>query len=193
MHSQPSAWSSLARRWKLISLIAVLLGVIVLAPGVLSRQPTQESGVAQCEAAPPEATRATPVTVATPRGAATPAVTPEKSSATCVGLGTPVAREGLTVALFADDPTAGPVDITVEVMDADGRPVTDAVVTVETQHLEMNHGESVNDTVPVAPGRYLAERVSMGMGGTWQAEVLIDRPGKDQVVVPFLVLLEGPA
>ncbi len=97
------------------------------------------------------------------------------------------------MALFADDPTAGPVDITVEVMDADGRPVTDAVVTAETQHLEMNHGESVNDAVPVAPGRYLAERVSMGMGGTWQAEVLIDRPGEDQVVVPFLVLLEGPA
>ena len=99
---------------------------------------------------------------------------------------------GLSVTLRADELKAGPVDLTIEVIDAAGRPVTGATVTIESQHLEMNHGVSTDEASAVAPGCYVAERVGMGMGGTWQADVTVELSGKIAVKVAFLVELEGP-
>ena len=107
-------------------------------------------------------------------------------------LGTPVAAACLTVTLRAGEPKAGPQDLTVEVRGPDGAPVTDAGVVILTRHLEMNHGTSTNEAVATGPGVYVAKRVAMGMGGTWQAEVVITRPGYEPVVAVFVVRLEGP-
>ena len=99
---------------------------------------------------------------------------------------------GLSVTLRADELKAGPVDLTIEVVDATGRPVSGATVMIETQHLEMNHGVSTDEAIAVAPGCYVAERVGMGMGGTWQAEVTVEPPGERPVEVTFVVELSGP-
>lgn len=108
------------------------------------------------------------------------------------GVGTPLVEAGLSVTLRVDELKAGPVDLTIEVADAAGRPVSGATVTIATQHLEMNHGVSTNEAEAAAPGRYVAERVAMGMGGTWQAEVTLEQPGEAPVEVTFRVVLEGP-
>ena len=107
-------------------------------------------------------------------------------------LGTPVAAGCLTVTLRAGEPTAGPQTLTVEVRGPDGAPVADAEMNIRTRHLEMSHGTSTNEAMATSPGLYVAEQVAMGMGGTWQAEVVITRPGYEPVVATFLVRLEGP-
>jgi len=109
-----------------------------------------------------------------------------------VGLDTPVTTEDLSVMLTADGVTAGPRDLTVIVADASGAPVTDATVTVRVRSLEMDHGVSTRETAVTEPGHYLAERVPLGMGGDWAAEVTVERPGTESVVVAFVVTLDGP-
>ena len=108
------------------------------------------------------------------------------------GLDTPVEVDGLTVVLTADGTAAGPRALTVIVTDAAGEPVTDATVSISTSSLEMDHGVSTNETEMIEPGRYLADHVSMGMGGDWKAEVSIERPDAEAVVVEFVVTLDGP-
>lgn len=108
------------------------------------------------------------------------------------GLDTPVEVDGLTVVLTSDDAAAGPRDLTVIVTDATGEPVTDATVSISTSSLEMDHGVSTSETEMIEPGRYLADHVSMGMGGDWKVEVSIERPDTEAVVVAFIVTLDGP-
>jgi hypothetical protein len=108
------------------------------------------------------------------------------------GLGTPVAAGDLTVIVEADDVRAGPRALIVTVVDAGGAPVAGAVVTIRTRSLEMDHGVSFDETVEIEPGRYFAERVSLGMGGDWLAEITIARPDTEPVVVYVVITLEGP-
>ena len=100
--------------------------------------------------------------------------------------------DGLTVVLTADGAAAGPRALTVIVTHAAGEPVTDATVSIGTSSLEMDHGVSTSETEMIEPGRYLADHVSMGMGGDWKAEVSIERPDTEAVVVEFVVTLDGP-
>src|SRR5688500_18779936 len=97
--------------------------------------------------------------------------------------GTPIAAGELTVTIEADRLTAGPRELTVVIVDGAGQPVTDASVTIRTRSLEMDHGVSVDETVQTEPGRYFAERVSLGMGGDWLTEITIERSGADPVVL----------
>jgi hypothetical protein len=108
------------------------------------------------------------------------------------GLGTPVAFADLLLTLTAAQAKAGPVDLTVTLVDAAGQPVTDATVLVLNQHLEMNHGVSVTEADQTGSGRYLAKQVPMGMGGHWQVEVQVTRPGQPPVAAVFVVTLSGP-
>jgi hypothetical protein len=108
------------------------------------------------------------------------------------GPGTPVATDGLVLTLAAGQDKAGPVDLTVEIVDEAGEPVVDATVLFLTQHLEMSHGVSVDAAFHSGDGRYSANKVSMGMGGHWQVEVQATRPGQPAVVAVFVVALTGP-
>ena len=142
----------------------------------------------------------TPCPEVFPAGAGTPVAPGEAEPAppdaveTCAdaGLGTPLPTDGLVVTLEADNLTAGPRDLTVVVVDADGQPVTGATVGIRTRSLAMDHGVSIDETVETEPGRYFAERVSLGMGGDWLAEVTIERPDTEPVVLYFVLTLEGP-
>ena len=106
--------------------------------------------------------------------------------------GTPVARAGLRVTLLMESDKARPNDLTVVVVDDACRPVTGATVTIRTRSLEMDHGVRTTTAEEVGSGRYLAERVPMGMAGDWEAVVTVERPGADAAVLVFLVTLEGP-
>ena len=106
--------------------------------------------------------------------------------------GTPVAPAGLRVTLLTESEKARPNDLTVVVVDDACQPVTGATVTIRTRSLEMDHGVRTTMAAEVAPGRYLAERVPMGMAGKWEAEVTIGRARADAAVVLFVLTLEGP-
>lgn len=181
----PIAQRSLGRHRRTI--LATMLVIATLSLGALAavaRDGTPASGGTPCLLASPGAAGGTQGAAATPAANADPGDAPT--------LGTPVAASCLTVILRAGEPKAGPQDLTVEVRGPDGAPVTDAVVVIRTRHLEMDHGTSTNEAAATGPGIYIAERVSMGMGGTWQAEVEITRPGYEPVVATFILRLEGP-
>lgn len=126
---------------------------------------------------------ATPAAVGTPMAAVV---------CTETGLGTPVAVDGVQLTLTAAQDKAGPVDLTIAVVDDAGKPVVDATVLILTQHLEMNHGVSIDVAFHTGDGVYQANKVSMGMGGTWQVEVQVTRPGQPTAAAVFEVSLEGP-
>lgn len=164
----------LSGRWQALALACASFALLVLSSA-------SESRVVADDATP----------AATPCAAV---ASPEANVIACapVGLGTPVVGDGLVVTLVAGSTTAGPVDLIVEVRDAEGEPVEDATVEVRTRHLDMDHGVSTDEAVHQGNGRYLAEGVSMGMGGHWQAEVHITREGHAEVMATFLVELAGP-
>jgi len=140
------------------------------------------------------ATSPSAVQTSTPAGTpCVPIATPAPVVDACVaaGLGTPVSGDDLVVELTAASTKAGPIDLIVEIRDRAGTPVEDATVEIRTRHIEMDHGVSTDEAVHQGNGRYLAERVSMGMGGTWQAEIQIAREGRLVVVVTFVVTLSG--
>ncbi|MGH2559986.1 MAG: FixH family protein [Thermomicrobiales bacterium] len=166
----------LSGRWLLMP------GVVCVGLVLLALSPAGDNDVA-ADMASPAATPCVPV------------ATPEANVTTCapVGWGTPVAGDGLVVTLTADSTNAGPVDLILEVRDATGKPVEDAIVEVRTRHIDMDHGVSTDEAVHQGEGRYLAERVSMGMGGNWEAEIVVTREGQPDVVMTFLVKLGGPS
>jgi hypothetical protein len=139
--------------------------------------------------ATPACTRLTEKPPATPAALGTP-----MAAVVCTetGLGTPVAVDGLELTLTAAQDKAGPVDLSIAVVDAAGEPVVDAAVLILTQHLEMNHGVSIDVAFHTGDGVYRANKVSMGMGGTWQVEVQVTRPGQPPAAAVFEVTLEGP-
>ncbi|MDP9473606.1 MAG: FixH family protein [Chloroflexota bacterium] len=183
-----------------VVLLLVLLGLVLVTPGARSHQAPPERPEGACAATElgTPAGDMTPVPTAPPLSSPNPVASPADIATPCptgttvVEVGTPMVEAGLSVTLLADELQAGPVDLTIEVADAAGRPVTGAAVTIATQHLEMNHGGSTTEAEAAAPGRYVAERVAMGMGGTWQAEVIVEQPGKTPVDVTFRIVLEGP-
>jgi hypothetical protein len=97
------------------------------------------------------------------------------------------------VTLVAETTQAAPNTLTVLIADEGGDPVAGATVTIENHHLDMDHGTSTRRAEAVAPGRYVAERVPMGMGGRWEVKVIVARPEQPSLAIVFLVRLEGPA
>ena len=105
--------------------------------------------------------------------------------------GTPVAAGGLTVTLSLSSDRAAPQEIVVTIIDAAGKPVDDAMVTLVNRHLEMDHGDFVRQLVHDRDGRYLGKQVGMGMGGRWQTEIQVARPGQEVVTFVFEERLKG--
>jgi len=105
--------------------------------------------------------------------------------------GTPVAAGGLTVTLALSSDRAAPQEIVVTITEASGKPVDDAKVTLVNRHLEMDHGDFVRELEHDRDGRYLGKKVGMGMGGRWQTEIQVSRPGKETVTFIFEERLKG--
>jgi hypothetical protein len=164
------------RRLLIASFIVLIAGLLLATPSTMSVRSWLQAVATPCAAMED----------------ATPAPTGEPN---CSGVpGTPVARDGLTVTLISAKSVAGPNALSIIVVDEAGEPVTDATVTVNTRSLVMDHG--VSTAVAVAgdePGRYEVERVAMGMGGDWEAEVIVERPGEEPVSFLFVITMEGPS
>jgi hypothetical protein len=186
----PSLKPSLLLRWALpralflASAVMVLLFGALVGPSAAQRQAGVDG--TPCSDATPAA--------ATPRAelAATPSVTAAATLCAVPRPGTPTSAGDLTVTLGADDFTAGPRVLILDVVDVEQRPVRGASVMVRTRSLEMDHGVSVYEAVETRPGHYQAERTSLGMGGDWFVEVTIERSGHAPVVLAFVLTLEGP-
>jgi hypothetical protein len=162
-----------------------LLVVALLGLALASSARAQENAVPLCPRMTDEtAMAATPIPAGTPTAI---------SLCTPAGLGTPVAVGEETITVTASSEDAGPVGLTITLADAEGEPIDDASVTILSQHLEMNHGVSVRPAVMTARGVYKAEEVPMGMGGSWQVEIQIARPGTPVIAAVFTIDLKGPA
>jgi hypothetical protein len=88
------------------------------------------------------------------------------------------------------EPSASPVSIgqmhawIIQVESADGRPVTDASVSIDGGMPQHGHGLPTQPrmTKVLAAGRYLIEGVKFNMGGWWTLKFEISAPaGKDTV------------
>lgn len=120
-------------------------------------------------------------------GASTPVASPAPA-----GLATPIVTHCLSVTLTIDQAEAGPRVLTLTIKDDHGKPVTGATITLQTHSLEMNHGISSYTAAMTKPGVYVVRDVSLGMGGRWQADVLIGLPGSGRITVTFIFSLNGP-
>jgi len=146
----------------------------------------------------------TPCATGTPGATPSPATpgpaTPESGTPTAVtcdpitvdsGFGTPAAAGGMTVTLTADQTSAGPRALTATLADASGAPITDATVQFSAQSLDMDMGIAQASATMTAPGQY-SGTVNMGMGGNWQVDVGVTRPGQPTVIIRYAVSLTGP-
>lgn len=177
-------WPSGLRRF-VLGLPCVLLVALAVMSFPASPGATGQAGTpapTPCAAASPRAVAGTPASAATPASGGTEEVM-------LATFGTPVVASCLTVTLTAESSRAGPGTLTVEVLDADGTLVEDADVVILTRHIEMDHGTSTTEAVPSGPGTWLAENVPLGMGGKWEAQVVITRPGAEPVAVTFALNL----
>jgi hypothetical protein len=103
------------------------------------------------------------------------------------GLATPVGDGELTVTLNAAGLAVGPNALEVVVTDSDGAPVADAAVTVESEAVDMDMGQSVVSATAVEPGRYVAEGVVLSMVGEWRVIVTVERPDREPIAIPFQI------
>jgi len=170
-------------------LIILLVGAWFLVPGYTritlgaDGTPTSEPTTLCPRITDSDADETPPATVGTPS---------TLTICTAAELATPLTVGGLSITVTAAQDKAGPVDLTITVTNARGEPIEDATVTVLSQHLEMNHGVSVDEAFHTGDGVYQANKVSMGMGGDWQVEVQIERPNRPVIAGIFVITLSGP-
>lgn len=170
------------------AILPVLLIALTLTVSQAPARPLGQAGTpaaAPCATASPQAVDGTPERATPPASGGVDVAAPPT-------LGTPVTVSCLTVTLRAESTRAGPGTLTVEVLDAGGIPVEEADVVIYTRHIGMDHGTSTSDAVASGPGTWVAENVSLGMGGEWEAQVVITRPGFEDVAVIFVIDLVGP-
>jgi hypothetical protein len=175
-------------RQSVLGISCALIVALVIMGFLGSAGATGQAGTpvaTPCAVASPRAIGGTPARVATPASGVA-------DGAALATFGTPVTTNCLTVTLTAENSKAGSGTLTVEVLNADGTPVEDADVVILTRHIEMDHGISTTDAVASGPGTWVAERVPLGMGGSWEAQVVITQPGAEPVAVTFAIELEGP-
>jgi hypothetical protein len=89
----------------------------------------------------------------------------------------------LFVWLFSDPnpPVRGDNTFEVLVTDANGQPITNAVITFDINMTNMNHGKNVVSASPLDEGRYTGV-VHFFMAGPWRIIVGIDRAGQTNAV-----------
>jgi hypothetical protein len=169
-------------------------GALVFAAGVgilsMSRIPAADTLTAPVIAYAEPASEAAPATAASPESmemehhhqamaAATPRSLP--------GPGTPAAGDGLTVTIAAAPEQAGPVEVVAEIADEAGNPLSEARVVVLSDMPAMEMGRVETPAEEIAPGRYVATFVPLGMAGEWQVTVRVSPRGEPTKSFPFTV------
>lgn len=121
-------WTSLA----FVSIVLVMLAAMTLLAPLRSLGHDATPAPVSCGVASP----------ITRSGAAPGTATPMVPETDAALVGTPVVTSCLRVILQADSTDAGPVTLTVAVVDLTGAPVSDAQVTIESRHTTMDHSRS---------------------------------------------------
>ncbi len=100
-------------------------------------------------------------------------------------LGVATLDDGAVVSLTTEEPlTTGTHPLALDIVDAFGRPVRDASVSVD---FDMTMMCMAKDVVPVSPtgaGRY-GLQFNFPMAGPWKLTALIDRPGHSRATTAF--------
>ncbi|MBX3072249.1 MAG: hypothetical protein KF883_17225 [Thermomicrobiales bacterium] len=100
---------------------------------------------------------------------------------------------GGTIQVTTSTNTAGPVNIEVRLLGADGEVAEGASVWVRASHLDMDHGEFPHAAVLNEDGVFLASYIGMGMEGAWLVAVdVILEEGSAPFTVAVLVQMSLP-
>jgi hypothetical protein len=95
----------------------------------------------------------------------------------CGESGGPAAGEiQVSVSTEPDPPRSGPVDLTVEVKDSQGKAVDGARVIVNADMVGMNHAGLEGEMAPHGAGKYKASGEFI-MSGTWRIKVDVTKDG----------------
>ncbi len=93
---------------------------------------------------------------------------------------------GLHFDLTISPGQAGINNFTLNLTDRAGRPVSNpTLVQLRLQMLEMDMGEPILTLKPGQPGFYTGTGAILSMVGTWRIAVFVQRPGQDDISVPF--------
>jgi YtkA-like len=175
-------------RWRPIAavlmLVTIVAAVSIYSLSGASPRPQSDLVATPCPIASPSS--------GTPEFIPATAISSPEVCASDAVLGIPIEIDDLVINLTTNKDQAGPITLTVDVQNGIGNPLTGAKVTVTARSLEMDMGAFPHETVETEPGRYVAERVGMGMGGAWRVEVDVQAPDGSSVIVLFRVELEGP-
>lgn len=81
-------------------------------------------------------------------------------------------------------PVRGAAQMDVYLVGADGKPVSGAKVTLDTDMTNMSHGPYLVEAQPVGGGHY-AGQVNFSMPGPWRVIAIVERPGQATAKLRF--------
>ncbi len=105
--------------------------------------------------------------------------------------GTPVATEGIEVALASNFGVLGESSLTISVADESGAPIDDAEVSIDGVMPAMGMTLASKAATPLGAGQYQVDAVPITMSGDWHIDVTVDRDGAEPITVPFVVPVGG--
>jgi hypothetical protein len=98
-----------------------------------------------------------------------------------------VLRQGDVVAWLSSEPeqpVRGTADIDAYLVDAQGRLISDAKVTFDTDMTNMSHGQYLVPAESTGNGHYVGS-VHFSMPGPWRVIALVERPGEQTTKLRF--------
>jgi hypothetical protein len=105
------------------------------------------------------------------------------------GVGTPVSRDGIVITVQDESSQPGPADITIEVQDHDGSPVSGARVVLFAEMAGMGKAGDGLPAKEVAPGRYVVSKVPLSMAGEWRLTVRVSPRGEATQSIPVAIAI----
>jgi hypothetical protein len=101
--------------------------------------------------------------------------------------GTPVASDGIRVALASNFGGLGQSSITVTLTNESGEPIDDAEVSIDGVMPDMGMTLIPKKATALGSGQYRVDAVPITMSGDWNIDVTVDRDGAEPVTVQFVV------
>lgn len=92
----------------------------------------------------------------------------------CRGQGATRGDAQLTLSISPQPYITGPAEISIDLLDVHGKPITGAKVTVEGNMSHAGMVPVLAETTEVSDGRYLSENFRFTMGGDWFVTVMVD-------------------
>lgn len=91
----------------------------------------------------------------------------------CRGQGTATGDAQVSLGISPQPYVTGPAEITVDLLDTEGKPITGAKVTVEGNMSHAGMVPVLAETREVSDGRYVSKDFRFTMGGDWFVTVMV--------------------